>query len=197
MRYRGDEELSYGTKRNLEKLREALTQLLTKKSLEKISVQELCDLAQISRGTFYNYFYDKYDLLNYDWKNIQKEIDPEFTHNHLNFDDYEDYINLFFENLLAHLEEEKESYRMIIKNNEESIFSASMQDYLEKQILIKLRMAIDSGKESMIPLDLLAPIYASTIMTVGKWWLIAEDVYKKEEVYNYFRLLIENKLIFK
>lgn len=42
---------------------EAFWQLLRQKSIEKITVKEVCMLAQINRGTFYRHFQDCYDLM--------------------------------------------------------------------------------------------------------------------------------------
>ena len=43
-------------------IRKSLLHLLTKKTLKEISVSELCKTAQITRGTFYNHFYDVFDV---------------------------------------------------------------------------------------------------------------------------------------
>ncbi|MFC4772197.1 TetR/AcrR family transcriptional regulator [Enterococcus hermanniensis] len=47
-------------------------QLLEKKAYEEISVSQICQLADINRGTFYLHFIDKDDLLE---KSIQHEMD--------------------------------------------------------------------------------------------------------------------------
>ena len=41
----------------------AFWQLLRQKPMEKITVKEVCTLAQINRGTFYRHFRDCYDLM--------------------------------------------------------------------------------------------------------------------------------------
>lgn len=38
--------------------------LLSHKSIEKISVKEILDICELSKGTFYKYFEDKYDIVN-------------------------------------------------------------------------------------------------------------------------------------
>ena len=43
----------------------ALESLLEEKPLKEISVQEICSRADIHRTTFYNHFYDVYDLLHF------------------------------------------------------------------------------------------------------------------------------------
>jgi len=45
-------------------IQEAFWALLKEKSLEKVTVKEVCELAQINRGTFYKHYLDCYDLLD-------------------------------------------------------------------------------------------------------------------------------------
>lgn len=47
------------------RIAKAFKNLLKEKTFDKISIVHIMDLAQIRRQTFYNYFLDKYDLL--DW----------------------------------------------------------------------------------------------------------------------------------
>lgn len=47
------------TKRNI---KNAFIQLRTKKPLERITVKELAELAEISKATFYLHYHDVYDL---------------------------------------------------------------------------------------------------------------------------------------
>ena len=45
-------------------LKNSLVELLCEKPLEKITVKEICDIADINRGTFYSHFKDQYVLYN-------------------------------------------------------------------------------------------------------------------------------------
>lgn len=54
-------------------LQEALLKLLKDSNLHRITVNDLCTEAQISRPTFYVHFKDKYDLLEFWFANISKE----------------------------------------------------------------------------------------------------------------------------
>ena len=45
-------------------IREAFLKLLKEKPLARITVKEVCDLAQINRGTFYKHYLDCYDLMD-------------------------------------------------------------------------------------------------------------------------------------
>lgn len=44
-------------------IREAFLTLLEQKELDKITVKEITELADINRGTFYKYYKDSFDLL--------------------------------------------------------------------------------------------------------------------------------------
>jgi len=44
-------------------IRESLMELMKTKSILSVSVKDICDLADISRSTFYDHYKDQYDLL--------------------------------------------------------------------------------------------------------------------------------------
>lgn len=50
--------------KTIRSIRNALLELLRDKEFDRITVKEICERAEISRITFYNYFKDKYDLMN-------------------------------------------------------------------------------------------------------------------------------------
>ncbi len=55
-------------------IRQAFLELLKTKPIRKISVREICENAEINRGTFYVYYSDVYDLLN----KIEEEMITSF-----------------------------------------------------------------------------------------------------------------------
>ena len=60
--------------RTLKLLKEALLEMMTKKSFEEIKINDICNVAMVHRTTFYSHFDDKYDLLEYCIKETEKEI---------------------------------------------------------------------------------------------------------------------------
>ncbi|MDR1330246.1 MAG: TetR/AcrR family transcriptional regulator [Oscillospiraceae bacterium] len=51
-------------------LRDSLTALLYEKSIQKISVREICDRAEVNRSTFYKYYGSQYELL----EDMEREV---------------------------------------------------------------------------------------------------------------------------
>ena len=55
------------------RIAQAFIQILQEKEFEKISVSNIMERAGIRRQTFYNYFLDKYDLVEWIFKNDLSE----------------------------------------------------------------------------------------------------------------------------
>ena len=60
-----------------EALIRAFEELLTVKTFDDITVNELCERAMIRRPTFYSHFEDKYDFLRFYLNEIQSRIESE------------------------------------------------------------------------------------------------------------------------
>lgn len=78
-------------------LKNALIDLLQEKSIETITIHELCQKATVNRTTFYKYYGSQYDLL----ANIEKDVFDEveerlkqaFQHGNVGFRSALDYIS--------------------------------------------------------------------------------------------------------
>ena len=77
-------------RRTKKALFDAFMQLLSEKSFDSITVNELCDTAGIRRATFYKHYADKFDFLtaytgllrsrfdSFIWSNTQSGLTPEY-----------------------------------------------------------------------------------------------------------------------
>lgn len=55
-------------------LKESLAELLHEKPIEKITVKEICERADINRGTFYSHYEDQYDLYRHVIEDLNNTI---------------------------------------------------------------------------------------------------------------------------
>lgn len=74
MKFDSAKRKDIGTLRTLKIFQDSLTALLTKMAFEEISIRDICTEPMIPRSTFYNYFEDKYDLLNWYLNTIFNDI---------------------------------------------------------------------------------------------------------------------------
>ena len=56
-------------------IREAYFELLQKKSIDKITIAEICEIADIHRGTFYQHYHDIYALQEQIEDELMAELD--------------------------------------------------------------------------------------------------------------------------
>lgn len=56
---------------------DAFLELCERKAVSRITIQDILNEAEISRGTFYNYFEDKYDLIRYCY---DKKVLPQWDY---------------------------------------------------------------------------------------------------------------------
>ena len=66
----GEKKTDRRTLKTRKAICDALAQLLYEKELRKVTVQEIADLADVNRVTFYKHYLDVYDL----YEKIEKEV---------------------------------------------------------------------------------------------------------------------------
>lgn len=68
-------------------LKDSLINLLKSKSIQKISISEICQNANINRATFYNHYQTQFDLLNEIENDIIEQLDNELDNCPINSSD--------------------------------------------------------------------------------------------------------------
>ena len=116
--------------------------LLETKSFENITIQDLCEKANVRRSTFYRHFNDKYDLLNHIVGTLIEyfrtlhlpEIDPK---------DPRQFFNKFMKDILFFISDNKTMVKSVISIN---IYSEVYQ-ILYNQIYVVVKRQIEFDKQ--------------------------------------------------
>ena len=103
-------------------LANALKELMTEKSFEKISVSDICDRCGMNRKSFYYHFKDKYDLVNWIFY-------TDFIRN-MKFDSYDNGWDVVLD-LCRHFYKEKAFYREAFKIEGQNSFKYYVLETLE------------------------------------------------------------------
>lgn len=169
-------------------LKNALFELLSKKPFEKIKVNDICDLAMVHRTTFYIHFSDKYELLEYCIKDVEKELTEKIGNNNYS-DTKEFYINLIT-NLLSYINENKKFFKCILKKNSYSgvisIFMNACISYITD--MLKKGEALNISYQ--IPISIIAQYYSGAVINTIVFWLTTNSKITEEELCNYIISLI-------
>ncbi|MGN0165609.1 MAG: TetR/AcrR family transcriptional regulator [Lachnospiraceae bacterium] len=160
-------------------LRNALISLLEKKTINKISVREICETAEINRTTFYKYYGSPYDLLE-DIENILLNSLSE----KINKVDSSSYKQL--PEILEYLNENCKLFRLLINNNADPEFPRKILNLP----VIKENIYEMTGKSEFAAY----PHYTYEFFISGGYsviqnWLNKENRESPEEMADYIRRL--------
>ena len=162
MKFDIDKPLTRSSRRVLTSVTEAFFGLLCEQSFESISVSEICDRAGYPRATFYNYFDDKYDLLNFGWSAISKMVGAEEYSRY----PLETCFDIYFERLYDLVEENEDKVGLMMSNNmEDGYFLSSCRIFLAKSIKTIIEGTYSSAAVP-VPMNMLAEHYANTLLLV-------------------------------
>ena len=92
-------------------LKNSLAELLADKSINRISIRELCEHAGINRTTFYKYYGSQYDLLN----DMEEEILNDLE-NYLK-EEEDDREDMWLLRMLTFINDHIILYRLLLNNN--------------------------------------------------------------------------------
>ena len=93
-------------------IRESLFELLALKQLKQITVKELCELADINRGTFYSHYTDIYDLVEKLEDELIENIGSVFKFESIG---KKDQLQMFTE-VFSHIKTNIVEYKIILLN---------------------------------------------------------------------------------
>ena len=186
MKYDLSKPITRGAKRTLDALSGAMFLLLSEKAFEEITVGELCEQAQYPRATFYNYFDDKYDLLNYCWLSLAEKIGlSEYHHAPEN-----EMLYLFFDQIYAFTKQNNEQISCVLSHNPEvGYMFSSFRNFLNSQMRRIFRECPDALHKD-IPNELLADHYSNTLFLVGQWSTVKDSTWDKKQAIKYLQRLL-------
>lgn len=147
-------------------LKKAVIDLMSEKNFDDITIQDLSDRANVSRGTIYLHYLDKYDLLD---KLIEEHIDVlrvtcraaaelDFTESTLIWTEYFELHYSFFSMMLA--------------SKGAPYFHGRFLAFLIEEF--KNEIDVTKGKNEGLNEDLLMRFVAYSFVGVVEWWFMNE-----------------------
>lgn len=168
-------------------LETALFSELKEKSFEEIKIVDLCKKANIHRTTFYSHFNDKYELLEYSIKNLQKDFESNITNTKIYINIKEYYLNLI-SIFLDHLCNNKDIYISILKHNNNSIMINSIYTIIKNNIKDKINTFY---KENNSKIDIILEFYIGGFTNIITWWIRSNMSISKEQLLKEIKNLLK------
>ena len=180
--------------RTYKMLKDTFLRLLTEKPFEKISVQEICDVAMVRRTTFYQHFEDKQDFLQWFVREKQQDFFRKNMPENYQATTREHYM-LMAHKVLTYLNENEQMLRLLLSAGVQDrmlvdAFSQAFAEDAKKRI-----EAMPHAREQLdgIPPMLAAEYYVGGMINVARWWFTSNKPCTEDELVQYLCRLVEEK----
>ena len=164
--------------------RSALFALVQRQSFESITVQALCVEADYPRSTFYNYFDDIYDLLDFCLQTPILGFDSE-KYRDIPADQR---IHAVFSDLYDVVAKEREAFgRVFLTNSPTGVLQSSISKRLKQEVFAYLA---EAAPEGLLPREMLAEHCINMYHLLFTWCFYRPNPLSKEQAMEAFRILI-------
>ena len=194
--------------RTKQALREALFQLLQQKEYDEITVEEITDLANIGRATFYLHYKDKEDLLLEEISNRvdsrakmiydlsqAKWLPPFENRDELRIALEEKGVFGPIRYLFQHIYDNSEFYSILLKNSNSGKISERIRTIIIEGVSNFLNNMIANDKLELtkdIPIDVIAAYFSGALLSSISMWMDQGMKYTPQEMSDHFYQLFVN-----
>ncbi|MDR2629980.1 MAG: TetR/AcrR family transcriptional regulator [Spirochaetaceae bacterium] len=154
-------------------LRDSLINLIKEKSILRITIKDICDIADISRSTFYAHYKDQYDLL----RQIQEETIANLESLFAKYNSKENKKNItrMTEEVLRYIAD-NESIQVLISENGDSNFQKKLFSFSQKQVLRYYPTPAHVTSDDKIQTYVSAFVVSGSIRLIQQWLKSNMDV---------------------
>lgn len=174
-------------------LRNAILELIMEKSIEKISVIEICNKAMVNRMTFYKYYEDKFTLLDDTINEIIDEIKTKtaiYNNEIKTIDEASNLLANIIKTVVDYIEKNRDLIIAVQKNGDYKLFD--IITYICEASIVELLNQINLIKPLKYSIPVAASfIYGGFVSTIG-YWLDHPDAINKEQVLEFIKDIKNN-----
>ncbi len=170
---------------------DAFIKLLSHKSYSKITVQEIIDLANVGRTTFYAHFATKDELLREMCTDLFDHVfsdSPGIESTH-DFSLSSGSTNDMIAHILYHLRDSQRNILGILACESGALLLQFFKEYLNEMIAGGI-LREHPGEDIGVPDDYLISHISSSFINLVQWWMKCDLKQSPEELSGYFSALI-------
>lgn len=185
-----DKPLDFRIQKTYKSLINAFLKLMQEKQFENITVNEICDRAEIRRATFYKHFGDKYEFFTFMVQYIQDDFRKKSVPAASDDNPINAYI-LIVRNTLDFMELHEDLVESALKSSAYPILLNLFSEQIVRDVKAQFKKDEKSGKELLLPADLMAQVYTGALVNIVRWWVTHKDKASKEDMLKQITKLIE------
>lgn len=163
------EKLDRRVRRTRQQLGEALRQLITEKSFEAITIQDIADRADVNRATFYLHYGTKDELLVASLTEIFDELVTQIEAQAEGKPPWESMVHA--QVLFEHVDENFALYQAVLGQNGLGYVMHRILTYIAAHEEQELRDYLGNAAASPLPIPILARHVAGSIFSLASWWV--------------------------
>lgn len=184
----GDSPVSKVDRRILktqEALKKAVIEMMAEKNFDDITIQDISDRANVSRGTIYLHYLDKYDLLD---KLIESHIHELQGMCDASNKDYMRGSSVWTE----YFERNYSFFSMMLTSKGAPYFRTRFLNFLIEQFMNNVE--VTQGKNHGLQAEVIVRFVASAYVGVVEWWFLNKKPYPHQELAEQLGILLERNL---
>lgn len=171
-------------------LQKAHVSLILKKSYEAVSVEDICEAANVGRSTFYAHFTSKDDLRRSGLEHLRKQLVDQQRETFSAPGNIRDRSFGFSSIMFEHARDHIDLYRALVGGRGGAIALGTIRGILSD--LVRAELAAVAGRNSaeVIPREFVVQYVVGAYMAVLTWWLDKGAKLAPERVDAMFRRLL-------
>ena len=171
------------SQRTRQALSQALIALIQEQRYDAITVQDICDQANVGRSTFYAHYQDKDDLLTSNFQQAMESLGQPLA--------YRDGQLVFpiaplFEHVLGH----QHLYKALLWGGGMEVLMRAGQKQWSQQIEQYVGALLKDGRQPAVPIPIIANYIAGSLQTLLLWWLQHKMPQSPERMDEMFQQLV-------
>jgi AcrR family transcriptional regulator len=170
-------------------LQHALTSLILRKGYEAITIQDICDEANVGRSTFYAHYRSKDDLKRSGFEHLRKQLVDRQRDAQATPGDSRDRSLGFSLTMFEHARDHIDLYRALVGGRGGTVSLGQIRQILSDLVHNELAKTSDKKSANAIPRELAVQYVVGAFMAVMTWWLDGGAKLPPERIDAMFRRL--------
>jgi AcrR family transcriptional regulator len=170
-------------------LRQAHISLILQKGYEAITVDNICDAANVGRSTFYAHYTSKDDLRRSGLEHLRKELVDRQKDALATPGDIKDRSLGFSLAMFEHAHDHIDLYRALVGSRGGAIALATIRQILSELVRNELAATVHKKSADVIPREVVVQYVVGAFMAVMTWWLDGGAKLPARQIDTMFRRL--------